>query len=135
MLYFVKISFIILSLFIPLNVESKELTNFKKINMHATSILLDEKKNELLFKNKVEITVGDIFIEGHDALLDFTEEVLTINGNPASIFSKSRGVNGSADQIIVHPNNSIEMLGNAQLINKERSISSEEIVYQINFND
>ena len=48
---------------------------------------------------------------------------------------KQEKINGIADQFIIYPNKSIEMVGKAQLINGGRSINSELITYQINSND
>ena len=44
-------------------------------------------------------------------------------------------INGIADQLIIYPNKSIEMVGKAQLIKGGRSINSELITYKINSND
>jgi len=48
---------------------------------------------------------------------------------PASISSNM--VNGTANLFIIHPNQSMEMIGNAKLNNKGNKVTSNLITYQI----
>ena len=79
--------------------------------------------------------VGDYIIKGDNALLSFQNEELEIHGIPASIKSKSNSINGSANLFKIYPNKSMEMIGNARLINQGNTIISNLITYQFNVND
>ena len=59
------------------------------------------------------------------------EEKLVVNGSPASMLSKNGSINGVAKQFIIYPNLSMEMLGDARLVQKDQSIYAEQITYQI----
>ena len=132
---FLKTALLVAFIFTIPIINSKEAIDFKNISISANKVILDEKKNELTFQGKIQIKFGDLTIDGNDALLSYKEEILTVNGSPALILSSSKRINGKASKFIIHPNQSMLMVGNAQLINGEHAISSEEITYLINPND
>ena len=65
----------------------------------------------------------------------YDEEKLVIDGSPASMLSKNQGITGTANQFIIYPNLSMEMLGDAQLLQNDQSIYAEQITYKISPND
>jgi lipopolysaccharide transport protein LptA len=130
-----KISLFLLALFyfpLAISIENRTL---RDISITADTVKLDEQNNELIFSKNIKIVFGDLIIMGNEAMLSYNQEKLIINGAPVSIASETRKINGMADQFIIYPNKSIEMVGKAQLINGGRSINSELITYQINSND
>ena len=130
-----KIGLYLLALFyfpLAISIENRTLQD---ISITADTVKLDEQNNELIFSKNIKIVFGDLIIMGNEAMLSYNQEKLIINGAPVSIASETRKINGMADQFIIYPNKSIEMVGKAQLINGGRSINSELITYQINSND
>jgi|TARA_B110000438_G_C15518658_1_gene523168 lipopolysaccharide transport protein LptA len=130
-----KIGLYLLALFyfpLAISIENRTLQD---ISITADTVKLDEQNNELIFSKNIKIVFGDLIIMGNEAMLSYNQEKLIINGSPVSIASETRKINGIADQFIIYPNKSIEMVGKAQLINGGRSINSELITYQINSND
>jgi lipopolysaccharide export system protein LptA len=51
------------------------------------------------------------------------------------MLSKNQGITGAANQFIIYPNLSMEMLGDARLLQKDQTIYAEQITYQISPND
>ena len=85
--------------------------------------------NQLSFEDNIEIKFDRYVISGNAALLSYQDEKLEITGMPASISSNM--VNGTANLFIIHPNQSMEMIGNAKLNNKGNKVTSNLITYQI----
>ena len=56
-----------------------------------------------------------------------------IYGKPATF--KSNAVNGEAEIFVIYPNKSMDLIGNAKLLNKGNSITSNLISYQISPNE
>ena len=115
--------------------SSGEPINYKNISINASKVTLDEASNQLTLKGQIKIDFGNFKISGESALLDYKKESLLILGTPASIISKDQQINGKADRLIIYPNLSMEMIGNAELLAEYRSIFSQNITYQINAND
>ena len=49
--------------------------------------------------------------------------------------SNKDNINGTAKQFIIYPNLSMEMLGDAKLLQNNQSIYADQITYQISSND
>jgi len=114
---------------------SSEHVNFKNISIYAERVTLDETSDQLSLSGSLKIAFGDFTIIGESGLLDFGKESLLIVGSPASLSSIDQTINGTADRLIIFPNLSMEMVGNAELFSENRSIFSQNITYQINAND
>ena len=115
-------------LFLPVLV-SKDSSNFKNISILADQVTLIEKANEIIFSNSINIKIDGMDIKGESALMSLDDEKIEISGAPVSI--KSSSLDGKADLLIIYPNQSIDMIGNATLLNDGNLISSNLIKYQI----
>ena len=113
------------------SISAKEISNYGDISIKAEHVTLDKFTNKLLLKTNIQINFGDFNLSGDSAILSYDEETLVIDGSPASILSKNNNINGVADQFIIYPNLSMEMLGDARLLQKDQSIYAEQITYQI----
>ena len=109
-------------------IENKKI-NFKNIAIQADKVTINEAMNQLSFEDNIEIKFDRYVISGNAALLSYQDEKLEITGMPASISSNM--VNGTANLFIIHPNQSMEMIGNAKLNNKGNKVTSNLITYQI----
>jgi lipopolysaccharide transport protein LptA len=119
-------------LYLPLSV-SKENINFQNISIHSEQVTIDEETRKLAFKNNIKIEIDGYIINGSDAFLSYEDEKLEIYGKPATI--KSNFIDGEAEVFVIYPNKSINLVGNARLINKGNSITSNLIAYQISSNE
>ena len=90
---------------------------------------LIEEANEIIFIKSINIKIDGMDIEGESALMSLDDEKIEISGAPVSI--KSSSLDGKADLLIIYPNQSIDMIGNATLLNDGNLISSSLIKYQI----
>ena len=115
-------------LFLPVLV-SKDSSNFKNISILADQVTLIEEANEIIFIKSINIKIDGMDIEGESALMSLDDEKIEISGAPVSI--KSSSLDGKADLLIIYPNQSIDMIGNATLLNDGNLISSNLIKYQI----
>ena len=115
-------------LFLPVLV-SKDSSNFKNISILADQVTLIEKANEIIFIKSINIKIDGMDIKGESALMSLDDEKIEISGAPVSI--KSSSLDGKADLLIIYPNQSIDMIGNATLLNDGNLISSNLIKYQI----
>jgi lipopolysaccharide export system protein LptA len=113
------------------SISAKEISNYGDLSINAEHVTLNKFTNKLLLKRNIQINFGDFILSGDSAILSYDEEKLVIYGFPASILSKKNNINGVADQFIIYPNLSMEMLGDAQLVQKDQSIYAEQITYQI----
>ena len=113
------------------SISAKEIANYGDISIKAEHVTLNKFTNKLLLKINIQINFGDFILSGDSAILSYDEEKLIINGSPASILSKKNNINGVANQFIIYPNLSMEMLGDARLQQKDQSIYAEQITYQI----
>ena len=115
-------------LFLP-DLVSKDSSNFKNISILADQVTLKEEASEIIFINSINIIIDGIDIKGESALMSLDDERIEISGAPVSI--KSSSIDGKADLLIIYPNQSIDMIGNATLLNDGNLISSNLIKYQI----
>ena len=119
-------------LYLPLSV-SKENMNFQNISIHSDQVTIDEETGKLAFKKNIKIQIDGYVIKGSDAFLSYKDEKLEIHGKPATI--KSNSIDGEAEVFVIYPNKSMNLVGNARLLNKGNSITSNLIAYQISSNE
>tara|TARA_B100000989_G_scaffold19558_1_gene12867 strand:- start:747 stop:1148 length:402 start_codon:yes stop_codon:yes gene_type:complete len=112
---------------------SKEKLNSQNISIKSDEVTIDEKDRLLAFKDNIEIKIENYIIEGSNAFLSQEDEKLEIYGNPTSIQSKD--MNGEAEVLVIYPNKSIDLIGNAKLKTNGNLITSDLITYQINLNE
>ena len=112
---------------------SGEELNFQNISIQSDEVTIDEKERLLAFKNNLEIKIENYIIVGSKALLNQEDEKLEIYGNPTSIQSMS--INGEAEVLVIYPNKTIDLIGNAKLKKDGNLITSDLITYQINLNE
>ena len=113
------------------SISAKEISNYGDISVKAEHVTLNKFTNKLLLKKNIQINFGDFILSGDSAILSYDEEKLIIDGSPASILSNKNNINGVANQFIIYPNLSMEMLGNARLEQRDQSIYAQQITYQI----
>ena len=119
-------------LYVPF-VVSEENSSFQNISIQSDQVTIDRKTEQLVFKNNVEIKIDGYLIKGSNAILSSKDEKLEIYGNPASIQSKD--MDGQAEIFEIYPNKSMNLIGNARLLNKGNSITSNFITYQFIANE
>ena len=119
-------------LYLPF-VVSEENSSFQSISIQSDQVTIDRKTEQLVFKNNVEIKIDGYVIKGSNAMLSSKDEKLEIYGNPASI--QSEEIDGEAETFEIYPNKSMNLIGNARLLNKGNSITSNFITYQIIANE
>ena len=119
-------------LFLPV-LTSEESVSFQNISIQADQVTIDEEIRQLAFKNNIKIIIDSYIIKGSNALLSQKEKKLEIYGKPATI--KSNTVDGEAEVFVIYPNKSMNLIGNAKLLNKGNSITSNFIAYQISTNE
>ena len=124
-------SYFLISLSITSSISAEEIPNYEDISIKAEYVTLNKFTNKLLLKTNIQINFGDFILSGDSAILSYDEEKLVIDGSPASILSNKNNTNGVANQFIIYPNLSMEMLGDARLQQKDQSIYAEQIKYQI----
>ena len=112
---------------------SEEITSFQNISIKSDQVIINEKTNQLTFKNNIRIIIDGYIIRGSDALLSQKDEKLEIYGKPATI--KSNAIDGEAELFVIFPNKSMNLIGNAKLFSNGNSITSNLITYQINQNE
>ena len=110
-------------------IDAQEL-NFQNISIQSDEVTIDEKDRLLAFKNNIKIKIENYIIEGSNAILSQESEKLEIFGNPTSIYSIE--MNGEAEVLVIYPNKSIDLIGNAKLKKNGNLITSDLITYQIN---
>ena len=109
---------------------SEEELNFQNISIQSDEVTINEKDRLLAFKNNLEIKIENYIIVGSKALLNQEDEKLEIYGNPTSIQSMS--INGEAEVLVIYPNKTIDLIGNAKLKKDGNLITSDLITYQTN---
>ena len=124
-------SYFLISLSITSSISAEEIPNYGDISIKAEYVTLNKFTNKLILKTNIQINFGDFILSGDSAILSYDEEKLVIDGSPASILSNKNNINGAANQFIIYPNLSMEMLGDARLQQKDQSIYAEQIRYQI----
>ena len=119
-------------LFLPV-LTSEESASFQNISIQADQVTIDEEIRQLAFKNNIKIIIDGYIINGSNALLSQKEKKLEIYGKPATI--ESNTIDGEAEVFVIYPNKSMNLIGNAKLLNKGNSITSDLIAYQISPNE
>ena len=119
-------------LYLPF-VVSEENSSFQNISIQSDQVTINRKTEQLVFKNNVEIKIDVYVIKGSNAMLSSKDEKLEIYGNPASI--QSEEMDGEAKTFEIYPNKSMNLIGNARLLSKGNSITSNFITYQIIANE
>ena len=110
-----------------------EEVNFQNISIQSDEVTIDKKDRLLAFKNNIKIKIENYIIKGSNALLSQEDEKLEVSGNPTYI--QSMYVDGEAEILVIHPNKSIDLIGNAKLKKNGNLITSDLITYQINSNE
>ena len=119
-------------LYLPVLI-SEESANFQNISIQSDQVKINEESRQLSFKNNIRMKIDGYIIKGSDALLSHSDMKLEIYGNPATI--KSNTIDGEAEVLVIYPNKSMHLIGNAKLLNKGNSITSNLIAYQISSNE
>ena len=119
-------------LYLPFAIPAENVS-FQNISIQSDQVTIDKNTEQLVFKNNVEIKIDGYVIKGSNALLSSKDEKLEIYGNPASI--QSEEIDGEAEVFEIYPNKSMNLIGNAKLLNKGNSITSNFITYQIISNE
>ena len=119
-------------LYLPFVIPAENVS-FQNISIQSDQVTIDKNTKQLVFKNNVEIKIDGYVIKGSNALLSSKDEKLEIYGNPASI--QSEEIDGEAEVFEIYPNQSMNLIGNAKLLNKGNSITSNFITYQIIANE
>ena len=119
-------------LYLPFVIPAENVS-FQNISIQSDQVTIDKNTKQLVFKNNVEIKINGYVIKGSNALLSSKDEKLEIYGKPASI--QSEEIDGEAEVFEIYPNKSMNLIGNAQLLNKGNSITSNFIPYQIIANE
>ena len=125
-----KILLIFLGYLCSIVVTAEDGVNFQNISIQSDEVTIDEIDRLLTFKDNIKIKIENYIIEGSSALLSQEDEKLEIYGNPTSISSSD--MNGEAGVLVIYPNKSIDLIGNAKLKKNGNMISSNLIKYQIN---
>ena len=112
---------------------SEESTIFHNISIQSDQVTIDQDTRQLTFRNNLRIKIDSHIIKGSDARLSHKDEKLEIFGKPATI--KSSNIDGEAERFVIYPNKSMNLLGNAKLINQGNSITANLITYQITSNE
>ena len=119
-------------LYLPILI-SEENPSFQNISIQSDQVTIDEETRQLAFKNNIKIKIDNYIIKGSNALLNYKDKKLEIYGNPASI--KSETIDGEAEVFVIYPNKSMNLIGNAKLLDQGNSITSDLITYQITSNE
>ena len=114
-------------------VVSEESTIFQNISIQSDQVTIDQDTRQLTFKNNLRIEIDSYIIKGSDARLSHKDEKLEVFGRPATI--KSSTIDGEAEIFVIYPNKSMNLVGNAKLLNQGHSITSNLIKYQITSNE
>ena len=112
---------------------SEESKSFQNISIHSDQVTFNQDLRQLVFKNNIEIKIDSYTLRGSNAILNSKDKKLEIFGSPASI--KSETIDGEAEVLVIYPNKSMNLVGNARLLNEGNSITSDFITYQISSNE
>ena len=119
-------------LFAP-TIISDEILDFQNISIQSDKVTISENDRFLTFKDNIKIKIESYVIEGSNALLSQVDEKIEVYGNPTSI--KSANVNGEAKILVIYPNKSIDLIGDAKLKKNGNLVTSDLIKYNINSNE
>lgn len=119
-------------LFAP-TIISDEILDFQNISIQSDKVTISENDRFLTFKDNIKIKIENYVIEGSNALLSQVDEKIEVYGNPTSI--KSASMNGEAKILVIYPNKSIDLIGDAKLKKNGNLVTSDLIKYNINSNE
>jgi len=119
-------------LYLPILI-TEESSSFQNISIQSDQVKINEETQQLSFKNDIRIKIDGYIIKGYEALLSHPDKKLEIYGNPATIESNS--IDGEAEVFVIYPNKSMNLIGNAKLLNNGNAITSNLITYQISENE
>tara|TARA_B100000614_G_scaffold157582_1_gene139473 strand:+ start:102 stop:497 length:396 start_codon:yes stop_codon:yes gene_type:complete len=119
-------------LFAP-TIISDEILDFQNISIQSDKVTISENDRFLTFKDNIKIKIESYVIEGSNALLSQVDEKIEVYGNPTSI--KSANMNGEAKILVIYPNKSIDLIGDAKLKKNGNLVTSDLIKYNINSNE
>ena len=119
-------------LFAP-TIISDEILDFQNISIQSDKVTISENDRFLTFKDNIKIKIENYVIEGSNALLSQVDEKIEVYGNPTSI--KSANLNGEAKILVIYPNKSIDLIGDAKLKKNGNLVTSDLIKYNINSNE
>ena len=119
-------------LFAPM-IISDEILDFQNISIQSDKVTISENDRFLTFKDNIKIKIENYVIEGSNALLSQVDEKIEVYGNPTSI--KSANMNGEAKILVIYPNKSIDLIGDAKLKKNGNLVTSDLIKYNINSNE
>ena len=128
-----KILFVFFGYLYSIILIAEKEVNFQNISIKSDEVIIDEKDRHLAFKNNIKIKIENYIIEGSNALLSQEDEKLEVSGNPTSI--QSIDMDGEAEVLVIYPNKSIDLIGNAKLKKNGNLITSNLIKYQIKSNE
>ena len=112
---------------------SEESASFQNISIQSDQVTINEQTSQLAFKDNIRIKIDGYIIKGSDAILSQKDKKLEIYGKPATI--KSNTIDGEAEVFVIYPNKSMNLIGNASLVNNGNSITSNLITYKISPNE
>lgn len=116
-------------IFFSFPIFSVELNEHVKIK--SDSIEFYKESNQINFKHNVEIKSDYINIEALSAIYDDSGNSISLTGMPATITSNkdNNDFSGTANKIIFYTNEKVHLIGNAKMIYKNLTISSELIIF------
>ena len=112
---------------------SDEILDFQNISIQSDKVTISENDRFLTFKDNIKIKIENYVIKGSNALLSQVDEKIEVYGNPTSI--KSANMNGEAKILVIYPNKSIDLIGDAKLKKNGNLVTSDLIKYNINSNE
>ena len=124
----IKLFFVFL-IFFSFSIFSKDLNEHVKIK--SDSIEFYKEYNQINFKHNVEIKSDFISIEASSAIYDNSENSISLTGTPTTITSNkdNNDFSGTANKIIFYTNEKVHLIGNAKMIYKNLTISSDLIIF------
>ena len=123
-------NFVCLTIVILLSHYASANQNEFKIN--AEIIDYDPSKKIILLDGAISMTSDDFQISGTTATISMSQEVISIEGNPARInLENPEKIYGEAKQIKYTPTKEISLVGEAVLRTTDGELKSKKILYQL----
>tara|TARA_Y100000768_G_scaffold63704_2_gene43840 strand:+ start:2029 stop:2424 length:396 start_codon:yes stop_codon:yes gene_type:complete len=128
-----RIALIFFGYLIAPMIISDEILDLQNISIQSDKVTISENDRFLTFKDNIKIKIENYVIKGSNALLSQVDEKIEVYGNPTSI--KSANMNGEAKILVIYPNKSIDLIGDAKLKKNGNLVTSDLIKYNINSNE
>lgn len=135
---------LLISLFTPLAIAqttSNTTINNKPISIDADNQQIDLKNNTITFTGNVIIIQDGLEIKANSVVITNMDskdnQIITANGNPVYFEqthenNQSQTIRGHANQLVYQvKQNSVTMVGNAELLQQDNHIQSDTITYNI----